>query len=90
MKKTIYELELFEAVKISNKNNNVDEYIKRVPGGWLYIIDDSNCVVSFIPYKPNLNNNSKFKISNTWTSIGKKEDSIDEIDPKNLDKQHLI
>ena len=41
---TIYELNLHEEIQISET-----EYIKRVPGGWLYI-DSALCTSTFVPF----------------------------------------
>lgn len=39
MKKSLYELKLFETVIVSNKNDNVTEFMKKVPGGWVYFTE---------------------------------------------------
>ena len=78
-RKTIYELNLFEAVEIS-KDESIIEVIKRVPGGWLYIISPftSDETLVFIPFNNEFKSDSgindiKFKVTKRWTSVGVKE-----------------
>lgn len=70
MEKTIYELDLFEMVQLPRLINPgcAKEYFKRVPGGWLYIIDEGQhkLTSTFIQYhdefKTPLNLNKKYKL----------------------------
>lgn len=91
MRKTIYELNLFEAVMISKEDVHCLglEFMKRVPGGWLYIIPKVN-VVTFIPFS-NINHleqrNMKFKVDKNWTSMGVKDKTGSEL---NIKEEELI
>jgi len=53
MKKTIYDLELHEALQI-----NKWQVVRRVPGGWIYAFcdDETSLVVqTFVPYDDEFN-----------------------------------
>ena len=60
MEKTIFELDLFETIVVPPNNTGNTEYVRRVPGGWLHIVENQS---TFIPFNEEFKNKEiKFKI----------------------------